>query len=310
MDPVKVCICIPTYKRPELLLRTLESLKNLQLKNDINIDLKINVVENGSERLAYPVIRGIESQFPYPIEFAVEDRRGISYARNRLVAMSMSSKFIAFIDDDDSAEPQWLEELLRVQRDRDADVVLGPVVPEFETLPPDWMASFFYRSRHPTGSQVSSFDFLTGNLLIKTSIIAEKKEPFDNAFALTGGEDSYLGRRLAAKGIRFYWADKAVVHEYVSTNKISISWLVRRYFRGGISSAMIDIRHYILLHGWIRRFMKGIACIFYGGFVIISSLGYRRKTLIRGICLISWGVGSILGLIGVRWKEYNTIIGK
>ena len=60
----------------------------------------------------------------------------------------------------------------------------------------------------------------------------------------------------------------------------------------------------------IQQGVKGIACIFYGGFVIISSLGYRRKTLIRGICLISWGVGSILGLIGVRWKEYKTIIGK
>jgi glycosyltransferase involved in cell wall biosynthesis len=282
----------------------------MQFKNDIKLDLKINVVENGPERLAYPVIKGIESQFPYPIEYAIEDRRGISHARNKLVDMSKTSEFIAFIDDDESIESQWLDELLSVQRNRDADVVLGPVVPEFETLPPDWMEPFFYGIRHPTGSQVSSFDFSTGNLLLKTNVLNEAIEPFDNAFALTGGGDSYLGRCLAAKGIRFYWADKAVVHEYVPTSKIKIAWLLRRYFRGGITSAMIDIRHHFLLYGWILRFMKGVACISYGGVVTISSLGYRRRALIRGICLVSWGVGSLLGLLGVRYREYKIIHGK
>jgi glycosyltransferase involved in cell wall biosynthesis len=267
-------------------------------------------VENGPERLAYSVIKNIKPQVSWPIIYATEERQGISYARNKLVALSKECNFIAFIDDDETAEPQWLEELLLVQHTTGADAVIGPVIPEFEKPPPDWMAPFFYRPRHSTGKQVSCYNFRTGNLLLSTKSIKDFKEPFDLAFALTGGEDSYLGRCLTKKGACFYWADKAVVHEYIPKNRIKISWFLLRNFRGGITSAMIDMRQHTLLGGWIIRFFKGVACIPYGALVAIFSLKPGRKALLGGVCFISWGVGSLLGLLGVRYKEYKNIHGK
>ena len=310
MNLVKVHICIPTYKRPELLSCCLESLAELQFQSDIKLDLRILVVENGPDRLVYSAIENIRSKVPWPIIYAIEERQGISYARNKLVAMSKECDFIAFIDDDETAEPQWLDELLRVQHTTGADAVIGPVVPEFEKPPPDWMATFFSRPRYPSGKQVSTYDFRTGNVLLLTKVLDDVAGPFDLAFALTGGEDSYLGRCLAKKSACFYWADRAVVHEYIPKSKIRISRLLLRHFRGGMTSAMIDMRQHTLLSGWIIRFLKGAACIPYGALVAICSLRIGRTALLRGICLISWGVGSLFGLLGLRYKEYKTIHGK
>ena len=57
------------------------------------------------------------------MNYFIEDNRGISHARNRLVKESKNADFLAFIDDDETAEPQWLDELLSLMKQTDADAI-------------------------------------------------------------------------------------------------------------------------------------------------------------------------------------------
>jgi succinoglycan biosynthesis protein ExoM len=66
------------------------------------------------------------------VRYVQEPRRGISYARNTcLDHVARDAEFFAMIDDDEVPELDWLEQLLCAQARAGADVVRGPVVPDF-----------------------------------------------------------------------------------------------------------------------------------------------------------------------------------
>ena len=109
--------------------------------------------------------------------------------------------FIAFLDDDETADANWLAELVRVQRVTGADVVTGTVLPVFEVDPPGWAVegSFFERPRFATGTELTYAR--TGNVLIAAHVMpAGDPAPFNEAMVLTGGSDTHFFLRRVARG--------------------------------------------------------------------------------------------------------------
>ena len=49
--------------------------------------------------------------------------------------------FVAFVDDDEWVEPQWLAALLENQRATGAPIIQGPVRPSYLAIPPQWLAA-------------------------------------------------------------------------------------------------------------------------------------------------------------------------
>ena len=49
-------------------------------------------------------------------------------ARNAALDNRRNADYVCFIDDDEVPDPRWLDELIRVQAEYDADVVTGPVL--------------------------------------------------------------------------------------------------------------------------------------------------------------------------------------
>ena len=63
---------------------------------------------------------------PFPVRYVHEPAAGVSNARNAAMSAARGG-LIAFLDDDNEAEPGWLAALLEAQDRFDADVVFGPV---------------------------------------------------------------------------------------------------------------------------------------------------------------------------------------
>jgi len=132
---IKIVIC--TRERPGALARCLDSLLALRYPN-----FSILVVDNAPTTEATSEVVRAAARLG-PIRYVVEPRAGLSFARNAAVAAA-PGEILAWIDDDEVADPDWLAEVARALADHpEADVVSGVIVPaELETPAQLWFEQF------------------------------------------------------------------------------------------------------------------------------------------------------------------------
>ena len=126
-----VCICVATFGRPAGLTRLLRSLSNLSFQKNRDLFVRIAVADNDADGSAWLSVKEAARYLRVPITYEIEPKRGVSFARNRSVRMAGECDYIAFVDDDEFVEANWLDELLKAQAVYNADVVLGPVIARF-----------------------------------------------------------------------------------------------------------------------------------------------------------------------------------
>ncbi|HEY8514830.1 MAG TPA: glycosyltransferase [Candidatus Binatia bacterium] len=223
-------VCVASYKRPQQLETLLHSL--VTQETDGEIRFRIVVADNDAARTAEPVVRAFAAS-GIELRYDVEPRQSISLARNKALSLA-SAGLIATTDDDLYVEPRWLLTLYRAMTAYDADVVHGPVIPEFPPRTPAWICDcpIFNRPNPPTGS-TDGYVYSTANALFRRSLIADRATPFDPRFGRTGGEDSAFFNGLRDRGARMVWCREAQVIGPVSPARANLRWLLQRRFRYG-----------------------------------------------------------------------------
>jgi cellulose synthase/poly-beta-1,6-N-acetylglucosamine synthase-like glycosyltransferase len=232
-----LAICIPSYRRPTGLFALLGALDALRFETPPP-EIRVIVVDNDPDGSAQRVAEASRDRIRFPIQYTHEHRVGIPYARNAAIAAAQGCDWVAFIDDDERPAPDWLEELLRVQRATGADVVTGPSLPRFTAAPPSWVVESraFEPVRHATGTRLSTA--FTNNLLARVEMLRSLGRLFDERFRLGVGEDDELFRRVVAAGGSILWADDAIVYEEVPPARATLRWILARGFRVGAASAL------------------------------------------------------------------------
>jgi glycosyltransferase involved in cell wall biosynthesis len=229
---ITVCIC--TFKRPQLLLRTLEHLDG-QETGDL-FTYSVVVVDNDRTESARETVNGFSSKNRLDVRYYVEPRQNIALARN-LAWRSAGGNFVAFIDDDEFPARDWLRNLLNTLWKYDVAGVLGPVVPHFDYETPQWVrrGKFFDRPRHATGYRVPFREARTGNVLLKRELVPPAEDPFRQEFG-TGGEDVDFFRRMIEAGYGFVWCNEAIAFEVVPIARCKRAYLLRRALLRGANS--------------------------------------------------------------------------
>jgi succinoglycan biosynthesis protein ExoM len=211
MPHVTVCIC--TFKRPELLRRTLEGIASQQ--EGSAFECSIVVVDNDASKSAEQTVSTFSRSSNVSVTYVVEPEQNIALARNRALAQA-TGDYVAFIDDDEVPGEGWLERLLATCEKHRGAGALGPVLPYFEEQPPSWVVKgkFFDRPIHATGYVIPMGEGRTGNVLFKRGILEGIAEPFRREYG-SGGEDRDFFRRMIGAGHIFVWCNEAPVHELV-----------------------------------------------------------------------------------------------
>jgi GT2 family glycosyltransferase len=130
-----VVVC--TRERPDDLRRCLESVAAQRYPAFDVLVVDNAPVDDGSRR----VVEGFASRLN--VRYAVEPRPGLSRARNHALAQ-IADGIVAWLDDDEMADPHWLAELARgFHLHPEAAAVSGAVVPaEMETVAQVWFEQF------------------------------------------------------------------------------------------------------------------------------------------------------------------------
>jgi GT2 family glycosyltransferase len=243
---VQVAVIIPTFKRPEHLAKTLESVAQQKTAQRF----AAVVVENhaaGSEGAA--VAASMFSRGSASGICIVEPRQGNCNAYNAGFAAALATfpnlTHIAIIDDDEVAVPDWLEILAMTAKASGADSVGGPQRPIFED--PEGAARYachpVFRAAHQT-TGAAGLITSTGNCLIAVKVLKAMGPPWlDERFNFLGGGDTDFFTRCRDKGFTFHWAAEAAVIETVPARRTERSWITARSLRNGQISAIIQRKH-------------------------------------------------------------------
>jgi succinoglycan biosynthesis protein ExoM len=301
-----VFICVPTFRRPDGLRKLLTHLEQLTYSGMIEIVVVDNDAEIGA---GAAVVNEISPAFRFPLTCIIEPRRGQTYAYNRAFLTACRATpapdYVAVLDDDEYPSPNWLAELTKVVRRYDADIVGGPVFPIFDA-PEHWLArsSLYEPARYKTGPV--SMIYGAGNMLLRRSMLEEYlDEPFDHAFAFTGGSDCDFFWRCRKDGRSFAWADDSHVFETTPRSRTTVGYLLRRKFRTGAEATRIDRKLAGKIDGVVRRWCKALGLIGTGALTLpITALG-GRGAMMRSLMWTARGAGRIAAEFGFIYEEYR-----
>ena len=297
---MEASVCIATFRRPDGLARLLRS---LEIQRGDAPAFEVIVVDNDAAASASAICETFKDRLR--LRYVNEPVRGIAQCRNRAVLAS-DSRFIAFIDDDEEAVPDWLAALHREAMQADADAAFGPVSYRFTGEPPTWIRECRL-FRYPVLANSSAIPWYltrTSNAYIRRASLPDARTPFDVRLGLIGGEDVDLFYRMAQTGARFVAATDARTFEFRDGSRTTLRWLLRRSFRNGGTLGHIYWQH----ASRRRQLVRGAAAALQSmRFLALSAVALTRSRaaalsdLLRSVEFL----GTAAWSVGIVYPEYR-----
>lgn len=298
----KAVVVVPTFRRPQMLRATLQSLA----AQKVDFPFAVLVVENDSQGLA-----GQDAAFGV---FARERLNGVTIVASRqgnveainagfaaaLERFAQTDLFL-MIDDDEIASADWLARMVAAAETSGAGIVGGPVTPVFEADIREGMRSHpvFWPIDAPTGPLPMIYG--SGNCLIRRSVFDRMGMPaFDVAFNFLGGGDTDFFTRVRDAGVSFYWRADALVTEVVPENRTQTRWVFQRGLRIGAINRRIDRKG----RGVAPVLIKDAAILMLSPVRFLLELA-RSRSLLRATHPVVIAVGRILSIGGIETSQYR-----
>lgn len=291
-----ITICICTFRR-EHITETLLSLKQIVTQPDWVIT--VIVADNDDTPTAKDRVAQAASAIPFPVHYIHAPARNISIARNACLKAA-TGDFIAFIDDDELASPQWISALMAQMKHNNVVAVLGPVDAVHSDASPPWMVEGHFHDTRPVWVNGVIVTGYTCNVLFRKSAIDALNLTFRPELGRTGGEDTVFLSTLYQNGGMISYAEDAVLYEPVPKTRASLMWLLKRRFRSGQTHGLLlmekkgDTILNRLSCSCIAA-MKAIIC-FVLAIVTVFSTPRMVKSLLRG----ALHIGVIAKLLGQK----------
>ncbi|MEF2552361.1 glycosyltransferase [Aurantimonas sp. A2-1-M11] len=305
-DGFAIVVTLPTFRRPDHLLKTLDSLTAQRTAQPFAVIVMENDAE-GQAGLNAARHRFGDGGLNGLILIAHERGNCAAYNAGWQTALTRfpAMRHLLVIDDDEIADPDWIDNLVATSERLDADIVGGPQVPVFEDG-----ASRRY-ARHPVFtphySDTGSVPILysSGNVAIRRAVLEAIGAPFlDTGFNFIGGGDSDFYARCRQQGFRFGWCAEAPVFETTPARRTEFSWLNARGLRNGAISSIIERRQQGGRRSGLRRFAKS-AALLAASPLRSAGLAVRTRSPMIGLYHMQVAVGRLMAECGWVNEQYR-----
>jgi glycosyltransferase involved in cell wall biosynthesis len=240
-DPMRITVVLCTYNRHQSLRSALNSVAASVLPE--SVEWEILVVDNNSTDQTRKVVEEFCSRHPGWFRYLFEAQQGKSYALNSGIREARGN-ILAFMDDDVTVHPNWLQNLTAALRNDEWVGAGGRIVPEWTFPPPCWLAA---DSRHAAGPLVGFDPSPNAGRLNEAPIganMAFRKDMFEKYgyFRTDLGprpgseirnEDTEFGDRLLLGGERLRYEPSALVFHPVTRNRIEKKYFLRWWYHKG-----------------------------------------------------------------------------
>ena len=111
-------IVIPVYNSEDYLSRCLSSIMN----QETEFDYEVICIDDGSTDGSSTILNQFKSKYGDRMIIHHQENKGISRARNQGIVMA-KGKYIGFLDNDDTVSRDYVEKIMRMAQDTNADIV-------------------------------------------------------------------------------------------------------------------------------------------------------------------------------------------
>jgi succinoglycan biosynthesis protein ExoM len=302
---LSVSVCIATYQRNERLSAVLDDLARQERLPD-----QVVIVDNDAAGSARAMVeQHLAGAAPFSILYDIQPQRNIAMTRNRTVELA-SGEWLAFIDDDERAPPDWLRRLLEAAHSYQADGVLAPVEPRLPEDAPAWIrrGRFYDFPRQPSGALVPLNFMRFGNVLLRGQLLRTMEGPFDARYGLSTGEDGDLLVRLVHRGARIVWSNEAPVFEPIEHRRLSLRWLLLRALSGGQEFARQTLNGKYRAISWpgrCRFFLRVVLQILVAAVLAALSWPLGRHRAVAWLIKVWANLGKLSVFWGWRYSAYT-----
>jgi glycosyltransferase involved in cell wall biosynthesis len=240
---MRVTVIMCTYNRCESLAEALESVAASQMPDFI--DWEVLVVDNNSKDRTREVAAEFCQRQPGRFRYIFEPQQGLSNARNAGIREARG-EVIAFMDDDETVAPMWLQNLTASFHDGIWAGAGGRVCPPGDFRQPKWLTldggvmdssgvlALF--DAGPSAGKLEKPPF-GANMAFRKSVF-EKYGGFRPELGrcgndLIGNEDTEFGGRLLAAGECLRYEPSAIVYHPVSKERLNKKYFLAWWFAYG-----------------------------------------------------------------------------
>lgn len=289
-----IVLALCTFKRPNIFCKCLETISALKLPENTTVELLI--IDNDEEASAKDLTDSFRNKINIPIHYFIEKKRGLSNARNRLIAeaVNLKASHIAMFDDDILLPENWLINYYNYYNNNEKAVIITAAsYSKFTSKPPAYIEKndlFKCSTTKQTG--LIRKDAASGNVFFPVSIITELGLSFSSEHIFMGGEDGQFFEAASKRGAVIVWCNDCFNYELNGTDKINIGWIVKRSRYNGFSAARNAMKRKKNLFAKIIYIIRQTASfiinclllplsIFAGFSSFVNMLGFTAKSLGR-----------------------------
>lgn len=303
---IGIVVCVPCFRRPQHLRRTLESLADQRTDRGFAV---VMVENDASGCGSVPVASEFLRAGRFPGLCVVEPRQGNCHAINAAFETAQATfpaaTHFLMIDDDEIASRDWLELMVRAAEATGADIVGGPVLQSFDD---DTKRGL---QRHPAflpaydSSGPVPIIYGCGNCLIKRPVFERLAGPaFDLRFNFLGGGDVDFFTRSRREGMKFHWVAEAVIVETVPDARTHPGWLALRGLR--IGAINYHVQRKAAQTPWLRaRLLAKILALLPLSVVRAGRLFLTEHRALIALHPMIVAAGGVLAAIGIEPQPYK-----
>jgi glycosyltransferase involved in cell wall biosynthesis len=257
---MNITVILCTYNRCQSLAKALDSVVASTLPE--SIEWEVLVVDNNSTDRTHEVVEDYCRRYPTKLRYVFEPKPGKSHALKAGIQEARGD-ILAFIDDDVTVEPTWLQNLTAALHNGQWVGAGGRILPAQTFLPPAWLplkdryalAPLALFDLGPRGEPLTEAPFGT-NMAFQKKVF-EKYHGFRTDLGPRPGseirnEDTEFGQRLLAAGEQLLYEPSAVVYHSVSPNRLRKRYFLTWWF----DKARADICQFGIPHA--KWFVAGI----------------------------------------------------
>lgn len=244
---IQISAVICTLNRAAYLEKAISSLVNQTLHCDL---YEIIVVDSGSNDNTKVIIESFEHLGTF--RFISEPIKGLSQARNT-GWQNAHGKYIAFLDDDAIACPEWLSRIVKAFEtvQPQPGSVGGKVIPIWEAKRPDWLSKQLELPLtivdwvdKPT-FLTEDYQDLRGTNVAYPRELLQRFGGFNTSLGRKGGtllsnDEKLLNRCLKRHNLQRYYNPEICVQHHVPAERLVKQWFYKRYYWQGVSDEILQ----------------------------------------------------------------------